>query len=74
MPLLYALRDDLGLANPRFGCGLVPTQRGAGLIEVLIGVVIAGLVMIGATTGLLTAITTSGNYGFPKLSPQSAAK
>jgi len=22
MPLLYALRDDLGLANPRFGCGL----------------------------------------------------
>ena len=22
MPLLYALRDDLGLNNPRFGCGL----------------------------------------------------
>ena len=22
MPLLYALRDDLGLQNPRFGCGL----------------------------------------------------
>ncbi len=22
MPLLYALRDDLGLANPHFGCGL----------------------------------------------------
>ena len=22
MPLLYALRDDLGLHNPRFGCGL----------------------------------------------------
>ncbi len=22
MPLLYALRDDLGLGNPRFGCGL----------------------------------------------------
>ena len=22
MPLLYALRDDLGFANPRFGCGL----------------------------------------------------
>ena len=21
-PLLYALRDDLGLSNPRFGCGL----------------------------------------------------
>src|SRR6185312_9576085 len=22
MPLLYALRDDLGLRGPRFGCGL----------------------------------------------------
>ena len=22
MPLLYALRDDLGLNNPQFGCGL----------------------------------------------------
>jgi nicotinate dehydrogenase subunit A len=22
MPLIYALRDDLGLKNPRFGCGL----------------------------------------------------
>jgi aerobic-type carbon monoxide dehydrogenase small subunit (CoxS/CutS family) len=22
MPLLYALRDNLGLSNPRFGCGL----------------------------------------------------
>ena len=22
MPLLYALRDDLGLSNPHFGCGL----------------------------------------------------
>ena len=21
MPLLYALRDDLGLNNPKFGCG-----------------------------------------------------
>ena len=22
MPLLYALRDDLGMSNPKFGCGL----------------------------------------------------
>ena len=22
MPLLYALRDEIGLSNPRFGCGL----------------------------------------------------
>ena len=41
--------------------GAVSAQSGAGLIEVLIGVVIAGLVMIGATTGLFTAITTSGD-------------
>jgi len=27
MPLLYALRDDIGLENPRFGCGL--SQCGA---------------------------------------------
>ena len=27
MPLLYALRDDLGMKNPRFGCGL--SQCGA---------------------------------------------
>ena len=27
MPLLYALRDDLGLSNPQFGCGL--SQCGA---------------------------------------------
>jgi nicotinate dehydrogenase subunit A len=27
MPLLYALRDDIGLKNPRFGCGL--SQCGA---------------------------------------------
>ena len=27
MPLLYALRDDLGMHNPRFGCGL--SQCGA---------------------------------------------
>jgi len=27
MPLLYALRNDLGLSNPHFGCGLAP--RGA---------------------------------------------
>jgi nicotinate dehydrogenase subunit A len=32
MPLLYALRDDLGLANPRFGCGLA--QCGACTVQV----------------------------------------
>jgi nicotinate dehydrogenase subunit A len=32
MPLLYALRDDLGLKNPRFGCGLA--QCGACTVHV----------------------------------------
>ena len=32
MPLLYALRDDLGLANPHFGCGLA--QCGACTVHV----------------------------------------
>lgn len=32
MPLLYALRDDVGLANPRFGCGLA--QCGACTVQV----------------------------------------
>jgi nicotinate dehydrogenase subunit A len=32
MPLLYALRDELGLNNPRFGCGLA--QCGACTVHV----------------------------------------
>lgn len=32
MPLLYALRDDLGFNNPRFGCGL--GQCGACSVQV----------------------------------------
>src|SRR5689334_11777552 len=32
MPLLYALRDDLGLRNPKFGCGLA--QCGACTVHV----------------------------------------
>jgi aerobic-type carbon monoxide dehydrogenase small subunit (CoxS/CutS family) len=32
MPLLYALRDDLGMSNPHFGCGLA--QCGACTVHV----------------------------------------
>ena len=32
MPLLYALRNDLGLNNPHFGCGLA--QCGACTVHV----------------------------------------
>src|SRR5215510_9412803 len=31
MPLLYALRNDLGMANPKFGCGLA--QCGACTVQ-----------------------------------------
>ncbi|MEA2688065.1 MAG: nicotinate dehydrogenase subunit [Candidatus Eremiobacteraeota bacterium] len=31
MPLLYVLRDEIGLANPRFGCGLA--QCGACTVQ-----------------------------------------
>ena len=32
MPLLYALRDDVGLNNPHFGCGLA--QCGACTVHI----------------------------------------
>ena len=32
MPLLYALRNDLGMSNPKFGCGLA--QCGACTVHV----------------------------------------
>ena len=34
MPLLYALRNDLGLSNPHFGCGLA--QCGACTVHVAV--------------------------------------
>ena len=33
MPLLYALRDDLGLNNPHFGCGLAQCGACTVLVE-----------------------------------------
>ena len=32
MPLLYALRNDLGMSNPKFGCGLA--QCGACTVQI----------------------------------------
>ncbi|HZS63462.1 MAG TPA: (2Fe-2S)-binding protein [Xanthobacteraceae bacterium] len=49
MPLLYALRDDLGLNNPRFGCGLA--QCGACTVH------INGV----ATRSCVTPISAVGN-------------
>ena len=36
MPLLYVLRDELGLRGPRFGCGL--GQCGACKVKAALGV------------------------------------
>jgi aerobic-type carbon monoxide dehydrogenase small subunit (CoxS/CutS family) len=59
MPLLYALRDDLGMSNPRFGCGLAqcgactvlvngePTRACATAVDSLAGKTITTLTGIG---------------------------
>ncbi len=59
MPLLYALRDDLGMSNPRFGCGLaqcgactvlldgVPTRSCTTPVDTLAGKAITTLNGIG---------------------------
>jgi aerobic-type carbon monoxide dehydrogenase small subunit (CoxS/CutS family) len=59
MPLLYALRDDLGMSNPRFGCGLaqcgactvlldgVPTRSCATPVDAIAGKQITTLNGIG---------------------------
>jgi aerobic-type carbon monoxide dehydrogenase small subunit (CoxS/CutS family) len=59
MPLLYALRDELGLNNPHFGCGLA--QCGACTVHVN-GVATRSCVTpISAVTG--AAITTLAGLG-----------
>ena len=59
MPLLYALRDDLGLRNPKFGCGLA--QCGA------CTVIIAGVAVRSCVTPVdsvqNTKITTLAGLG-----------
>jgi nicotinate dehydrogenase subunit A len=62
MPLLYALRDDLGLRNPRFGCGL--SQCGA--CTVLInGEPVRSCVTAVSSVGNKT-ITTLNGIGTPE--------
>jgi nicotinate dehydrogenase subunit A len=49
MPLLYALRDDLGLHGPRFGCGL--GQCGACTVHVDGNAIRSCRMPLGAVTG-----------------------
>jgi nicotinate dehydrogenase subunit A len=62
MPLLYALRDDLGLSNPRFGCGL--GQCGACTVHVDGRAVRSCTVPAAAMAG--RQITTLAGLGTPE--------
>ena len=64
MPLLYALRDDLNLKNPKFGCGLA--QCGACTVH-LDGAAIRSCVMpVAAIQGKsVTTLTGLGTPGKP---------
>ncbi len=61
MPLLYALRDDLGLDNPKFGCGLA--QCGACTVHVDGRPTRSCVTPVGAVKG--KKITTLAGLGTP---------
>ncbi len=62
MPLLYALRDELGLVNPRFGCGL--GQCGACTVHVDGRSVRSCLTPVSSVAG--KKITTLAGLGTPE--------
>ncbi len=62
MPLLYALRDELGLNNPRFGCGLA--QCGACTVHVDGQAVRSCITPVASAAG--RAITTLAGLGTPE--------
>jgi len=63
MPLLYALRDDLGLHGPRFGCGL--GQCGACTVHVD-GVAVRSCIMPLSTLDAKKKIVTLEGLGSPE--------
>jgi len=62
MPLLYALRDDLGMNNPRFGCGL--GQCGACTVQIDGRAVRSCVTPVSAIAG--RRITTLAGIGTPE--------
>src|SRR5262249_46228475 len=70
MPLLYALRNDLKMGNPHFGCGLA--QCGACPVPREGGAVRAGVLPLSAAAG--KKVTTLKGLGTPdKPHPLQAA-
>ena len=63
MPLLYALRDELGLNNPRFGCGLA--QCGACTVLMDGQPIRACVVPVAAVTGELQTLNGLGSAEEP---------
>jgi aerobic-type carbon monoxide dehydrogenase small subunit (CoxS/CutS family) len=61
MPLLYALRDDLKLSNPKFGCGLA--QCGACTVHVDGAAIRSCVLPVSAVKG--KKITTLAGLGTP---------
>jgi len=62
MPLLYALRDDLGLNNPHFGCGLA--QCGACTVHLEGEPIRSCVVPVSAASG--KSVTTIKGLGTPE--------
>ena len=62
MPLLYALRGDLGLSNPHFGCGLA--QCGACTVHLDGAAIRSCVTPLSAASG--RAITTLAGLGTPE--------
>jgi len=70
MPLLYALRDDLGLHGPRFGCGL--GQCGACTVH-LEGKAVRSCVTPVSTVAHRAVVTLEGLGAHSKLHPLQQA-
>ena len=63
MPLLYALRDELGFNNPRFGCGLA--QCGSCTVLMDGQPIRACVVPVAAVTGKVQTLSGLGTAGEP---------
>jgi nicotinate dehydrogenase subunit A len=71
MPLLYALRDNLALHGPRFGCGLA--QCGACTVHVDGKAVRSCVMPLSAITAKQKVVTLEGLGGGGKLHPVQRA-